>query len=434
MADQGRFGLPKLDVKPYAKWAVPNTSTVSNDPANQINRAKGKPQKETPGVTFNNDTTTINDGTTDVVVSNLTKKPSMSPDFSSLQEKQHYPPCINPTCKSFGRSHPNCLCYAGPGGSSLEQGHFAHGGMICNGPHHESCEHYADGGQVQEQNEFINNPGKSIDNVAAHHGLLGVLTKLGHNGRSENDNKHFEEYIDHSKRGDKTTTNHAKSLIGKEKLDISHDHEGRENLKKHLQDLRENPDKMLEIGGNLGSVLPMHAATLGARAANATNYLNNLKPKPSQGAPLDPVIPPGKSAEAMYNRQLDIAQRPHLVFKHIKDGTIQPLDLMTLKTLYPDLHQSMVEKAAETIIDAKKEGKDISYRETQGLSDLLGQPLDLIQTPMAMQAIMMANRPMQAPQNQKQSKKASGVELKQIDKTNSQLATPDQARLMDRKS
>lgn len=443
MAEQGRFGLPKLE-KPYPKWAKDNTSTEANDPSNQINRAKNEPQKEAPGVKFNgNGTQTINDGRTDVVISHLKKQNLSAPNLSNLKPKQHYPPCINPTCKSFGKSHPNCLCYAGPGGTSLENKEgwepgygpgFAEGGRVCSGPHHESCEHYADGGQVKEQHKFINNPGNAIDHVAAQHGLLHLFTKLGHNGQSPNEHKHLEDYVESSRRGHKIIESHVKNLIGKGKLDLEGDKNSRESLKNHLQMLNENPEKMYELGGHLGSTLPAHASMLGSRAANAFNYLNTLKPKSSQSSPLDQIVPPSKAAENLYNRQLDIAQNPSLALQHVQNGTVQPLDLNTLKTLYPTLHQSMVEKSGSALIDAKTNGLEIPYKQRKGLSDLLGQPLDTPMTPMSMQAIMKVNMPSQAPQSQVKPKKASGTELKQINKTNEQLATPDQSRLIDKKS
>lgn len=223
-------------------------------------------------------------------------------------------------------------------------------------------------------------------------------------------------------------------MIGKEHMDIKPDIDAREKLKEHLDQLRLNPEQLINVGGNLGNVLPNHAVALAARAATALNYLTSLKPKGSQSNPLDPVVPPTKASHALYNRQLDIAQNPNLALQHVKNGTIQPVDLNTLKTLYPNLHTSMVQKAGEALIDAKANGMDIPRRTKQGLSDFLGQPLDFVQTPAAMQAIIKANTPpMQAQAPQKKPKKASGVELDQIDKTESNLATPDQARLMDKK-
>lgn len=422
-----------VPVDGYPKWSTPNTSTVPNDPANEINRAKGEPDKEAPGVTFNkNNTTTINDGTTDVVVSSLNKRDN--PGLGNMPPaKQHYPPCINPTCKSFGKSHPNCLCYAGPGGSSLEQGHFAKGGQVCSGNHHESCEYFASGGQIQEQHNILNNPKESLDNVGAQHGLLHLLTKLGNNGRSENPHKHFEEYVDSSKRGKKALDSHVGKLIGSDKLGLSEDKEGVSQLKDHLNDLEANPQKALDVGGSLSSVLPSHGAELGAKTANALNYFQGLKPRPTQRSPFDSPTQPSKASESSYDRQLSIAQNPMLILEHAKEGTLRSQDLKTLHSIYPALAQSMTNKAGEAIIDAKQNNKAIPYRQKQGLSTLLGQPLDSIQTPIMMQAIIRANGAQSSQPSQGEPKKASGKELDQISKTEDMLATPDQSRLLDKK-
>lgn len=329
-------------------------------------------------------------------------------------------PCQNHHCASFGKPHPNCIC------PNPEV--FAKGG--CVGPHYKSCEYFAEGGQVEEQNQFLNNPNDSVDHYAVHNGLLNTLTKLGSNGQSPNPGKHLEEYMDSSKRGHKTIDSYVKGLFGKDKMELEPDLGSRESLKSHLNDINQNPEKALQVGGQLGEIMPLHAAALGARAGNAYNYLSKLKPKLSQISPLDKMQPADRKAENLYNRQLDIAQKPHLVLQHIKNGTLQPLDLMTLKTLYPSLHQSMVSKAAESIIDAKEKGMSIPRKQRAGLSDLLGQPLDSIQSPVMMQAIIKANAPSQSPQSQKQPKKASSSELKQINKVNEQLATPEQKRLM----
>lgn len=95
---------------------------------------------------------------TDVVLQALNRK---APPYGPLgsEPKQHYPPCINPSCKSYGKSHPNCLCYGGNSEHSGvgEAGFFAEGGEVSkeyycdnNRPHFKKCELYADGGQVQQ--------------------------------------------------------------------------------------------------------------------------------------------------------------------------------------------------------------------------------------------------------------------------------------------
>jgi len=75
-----------------------------------------------------------------------------------VDESGQYLPCINPACKSYGKSHPNCRCYGAAGG---EAGHFAKGGMahFCQKAmqHEPGCEYYvpmrnyAEGEMVQPQ-------------------------------------------------------------------------------------------------------------------------------------------------------------------------------------------------------------------------------------------------------------------------------------------
>lgn len=464
--DEGSPRWKKL--KGYGKWATPNTSTVANDPSNQINRAKNEPNNPPPatsGIGASANTAkgqgisptvsgpqsgppgsgpkeqTITDGKTSVTRSLPTGK---GHDFARaarqgyFQQHGTYPPCLNSFCKSYGKPHPNCLCY---GDASDEEwanrpeynSFLAKGGMVCQGPHRESCEHYATGAEVESNQNHFDNPGDSLDHVGAEKGLLHLLTKLGHNGRSENIHKHLEQYIDDSRRGHKLINDHVSKLIGKESLGLSPDKEKREALKKHLDELQTNPSELMDIGGNLGATLPMHAAMLGAKAGQSISYLKGLKPTQSQNAPLDQVQPTDKMAETKYNRQIDIANQPSLVLQHIKDGTLQPLDLATLNTVYPQLSQSLKPKAFGALVDAKEKGKEIPYHQKRGLGDLMGQPLETTMTPMAMQAIIKANTPMQAPQSQKQPRKASGIELKQINQVNQNSETPLQARLADKK-
>jgi len=339
-------------------------------------------------------------------------------------EKQHYPPCINPSCKSFGKSHPNCKCYAGPGGSSLE-GMFAHGGTVCSGAHHESCEHYADGGMIAENEKILNNPHDTLDHIGVHKGLLHLLTKTGHS-KSEDPNKPIEEYIDHSRKGRKLLHNHIEHMFTTDNM--MPDKNAREALKSHLQDLREHPEKMLEVGGNLASVLPNHAIQLAAKLGHVTDHFNAIRPIQSKANPLDELTPADKVDEEKYDRHLDIAQNPAMVIKHAKEGNLLPSDMQALSIMYPTLHNVIKEKGMEALIDAKSKNMEIPYRHKLGLSTLLGQPMDSTMTPQSMQAIIKSAGPQQVQQKTKTPKKASGVELKQINKVNDLYATADQNR------
>lgn len=225
---------------------------------------------------------------------------------------------------------------------------------------------------------------------------------------------------------------HSKGMLGKQKnLEIEPEEALRETLKSHIEELQQDPSKLLDVGGNLGHYMPEHATELAAMLSTATEYLSSIKPQPVQMASLDAVIPPDKAAQAAYDRQLDIAEQPLLIFKHIKDGTLQPQDMHTVQTIYPGLYESMVSQAGEELIDAKAKNKEIPYSQKQTLSMLLGQPLDSTQTPAAMQAIIKSQGPQQMArqvQEQKKPGKATNVELNQINKTDEMAQLPNEKR------
>lgn len=58
-----------------------------------------------------------------------------------------YPPCLNPSCKSHGKPHPNCKCY----GDSYAEGGEVSDEYYCddNRMHRKACDYYAEGGSVK---------------------------------------------------------------------------------------------------------------------------------------------------------------------------------------------------------------------------------------------------------------------------------------------
>lgn len=402
----------------------------------------------------------------------------------------HGLPCKNPNCRSHGMPHPNCRCYSGGG---EDTGHMAKGGEVhfCSKgmPHQPGCEYFADGGTIQED------PSMALGHAGVHHGLSGMLKSIGHSKLAEPD-RHLKtiyklkdhlaagehdkatdlmhehpmsggmgktnlkdsiarlhkplmqndanpdalrssmDYLNSAAKGHEALKSHSNSLFGDKKSQPVEPEEAlRETLKSHLDELQMNPEKMLDVGGSLAHYMPEHATQLSAALATSVDYLNSIKPKPVQMGSLDVVIKPDKAAEASYHRQLDIAEQPLLVLQHTKDGTLLPQDLQTLQTIYPGLHKSMVSKAGEALIEAKSKNKPIPYRQRQTMSMLLNEPLDFTQTPGAMQAIIKANAgSQQAQQSQGQPKKATNVELKQINKTDALAQTPLEARQIDNKT
>ncbi len=72
-------------------------------------------------------------------------------------------PCLNPSCKSHGRPHPNCQCY----------GPMADGGQVenfcaTNRAHNKGCEYFAEGGDVPEPTPMPTEDVPAIPESSAH--------------------------------------------------------------------------------------------------------------------------------------------------------------------------------------------------------------------------------------------------------------------------
>lgn len=415
-----------------------------------------------------------------------------------FQQHGTYPPCINSDCRSYGLPHDNCLCYGttSDAGTFMAKGGVIKE-RFCSKKqmHHPKCEYYAEGGPVEEAppvTQAPDNTGETIGHSAIEHGLLGLLKDVGQR-KIINPEKHVQklqesmmnpdrekmseslnghpltgmvssrklkpimdrldvpvktkeanpdsfrnsvDYLSSAVRGHNALDHHADEMYGSKDFSSKLEPGDTEDLKNHLEDLQVNPSKMLEVGGSLGHYLPEHSADVAAHSARAVNYLQSLKPTRSQNGPLDAMSPIDKQAESKYHRALGIAQQPLMAMYYAKEGSLQPQDVISLKTMYPGLYKSMVSKVGERLIDAKADNTEIPYKQRLSVSLLIGQPLDSTMTPMAMQAIMNANAGAQTPQSNpdKGPKKASGVELKQINKVNELYETPLQRRQMDRKS
>lgn len=80
--------------------------------------------------------------------------PAKGLDFNPAQEEAMHAydaglPCLNPHCKSYGHSHPNCRCYSGHGERFAEGGEITSHYCAKGVPHKPGCE-YATGGEVRK--------------------------------------------------------------------------------------------------------------------------------------------------------------------------------------------------------------------------------------------------------------------------------------------
>lgn len=172
-----------------------------------------------------------------------------------------------------------------------------------------------------------------------------------------------------------------------------------EKLDARIKDVATNQQKLLNVSGDMGNYTPDHAQALSQTAMNAVNYLNSQRPNNPKQSPLDAEIPVSKAQEAPFKRSLAIAEQPLTVLQHIKDATLVPQDIQTLKTVYPSYYDKISQELVGAMTDHISKGEPVPYRMRQSLSLFLGQPMDSTMHPQSMQAVqaIYAQAPTQNP-------------------------------------
>lgn len=210
--------------------------------------------------------------------------------------------------------------------------------------------------------------------------------------------KNMVDFIQHTIKGENLVSKASKNVFkaGAEILPstLIPDSRSREKLEKQLSSLQKDQSPLFNVGGKTAHYMPEHGMAMSQTAVNAMNYLHQSKPGTAQPNPLDQKIEPSKSQEAAYARKLDIAEQPLMVLKHIKEGTLQPEDVVALKTMYPALYQKLNNRMTESVINLQAKGEQIPYSMRMSLSLFMGSPLDSTMTP---QAIQMAQPPKMPP-------------------------------------
>lgn len=194
----------------------------------------------------------------------------------------------------------------------------------------------------------------------------------------------------------------------------------------HVQEAQMAPNMMSTIGGDLGHYLPQHQTALAAMAQNAVNYLSSQKPRGMKLGILDREIPPSPAQESAYNRTLAIAQQPLSVLNYLKQGTLKQKDVQDLKAIYPALHQQLVQKVHNAMVDHLSKQNPIPYKLRGSLSKFMEQPLDSTMMPMSIMAAQATFMPPPAPQKGKPGPKTNTAKL---GKTAKLAQTPEASRI-----
>lgn len=166
-------------------------------------------------------------------------------------------------------------------------------------------------------------------------------------------------------------------------------HADRKKLEKRLEEVRMNPEKLLNHENSLMHYMPGSAATVMETVGRTSQYLDTLRPDVDRKAPLDPKPVASAVQKSEYENALDIANQPAFILVKIKEGTVTAKDIQHLDALYPSLADSMRKQVADQIIDQVSKNKPIPYKTRIGVSMFLKQPMDSTMTPMGFQNAQM---------------------------------------------
>lgn len=159
-----------------------------------------------------------------------------------------------------------------------------------------------------------------------------------------------------------------------------------EKLDREMQSMQANPEKILEVGGQVGYYMPEQAESIGITTGRVASYLATKRPGLKKPSPLSKAIPPSKADLAAYQRTLQIAENPLVVLSKIKNGSLQSGDIRDLQAMYPEVYNEMLIKLTDSVIEAEQNEKLIPFKIKKSLSLFAGQPLEASLTPQAIQA------------------------------------------------
>lgn len=253
---------------------------------------------------------------------------------------------------------------------------------------------------------------------------LALMKFMGGNGPV--DSAAFKATVDYAEKiykGQKLVTSAAENLfkpgveiLGRNMIPTDKD---RERLDKKVQELTKDPEKFMTADNKLHYYSPDHGVAAAQTAMSAVNFLNSMKPQIVKQSPLDAGMPVSFQQKIQYDRTLNIAQQPLVVVDHIKQGTLQPQDVATMKTLYPDLYTKISQELTNQMIETVHKEEPIPFKVRQGLNMFLNSPVDSTFLPANMQAIQnvfMAKNANQAAQGQAQAK-VNTDKMKEISKS-----------------
>ncbi len=122
-----------------------------------------------------------------------------------------------------------------------------------------------------------------------------------------------------------------------------------------LTELTANPDRLTastaKVAGGFAESTPAVADALAQKQLAALQYLQATMPRaPEAPAPFAGKLSPWKPSRAELARwegRVEVVTDPMAAFRHLRQGTLMPEHVETLKTVWPKLHEAMVRRVVQ---------------------------------------------------------------------------------------
>lgn len=226
-------------------------------------------------------------------------------------------------------------------------------------------------------------------------------------------------------RGETKMQQAAAAVVGRGNMPaISFAASDRDKLQKRIDELVNNPQDALNVGGDIGHYLPDHASMVALSGSRAVQYLQSIKPQEQSPNLLGKPLPVSDAAKANYNRALEIANNPQVILRDIKEGTLTPKDMQHIGAMYPELLGRMQQHLQTQLIEAKNDGINVPFKVQQAMSLFLNQPIHGLLQPQSIQAAQPM--PQQQPPSMAQMPKLKNVN--KLDKLPGMFSTSVQHR------
>lgn len=261
---------------------------------------------------------------------------------------------------------------------------------------------------------------------------LSLLKFLGSSGPVDAGAwKAAADLIGHAQKGQRLIENSVKNVFKAGKAVLPQAMYPDERSLKKLDDkvtkYAQDPMQMLDLGGKTAHYMPGEAQSLAQMASRAVNFLNQVKPKEPPGTMFDTKPEISQIDKAAYNRNLTIAEQPLVVLEHIKNGELQPQDVIAIKSMYPSLYDKLSQGLVGEVINARSVEEPIPYRTRISMAMFMGQPLDGTMQPQAIQAAQSVGQISQAQNQAKGGQSPHRGQMGKLEKLSPMYMTPGQA-------